>query len=210
VDVPETLPERLYLLAYDTQHGRITARRHLGYLMRAAILAELLLQGHLADATGGPVTRTPVAADPLLDSVLQQVAGSRRRSWRHWVNKGHGAASRQVRERLESGGWIRVERGRLLGLFPTTTVTVRDSRVVKRLTARVSAALRAGRPASRLDPMDAGLAALAAAVRLKTVLPRAGWRAGRRRSDELAEVVAPVPRALRKAIRAADAAAAGG
>ncbi|MEV7971137.1 hypothetical protein AB0O34_34865 [Sphaerisporangium sp. NPDC088356] len=35
------------------------------------------------------------------------------------------------------------------------------------------------------------------------------WRAVRKRSDELSEVVAPVPKALRKAIQTAEAAAAG-
>ncbi|WP_405146590.1 GPP34 family phosphoprotein [Sphaerisporangium sp. NBC_01403] len=208
MDVPEFLHERVYLLAYDTERGRMAERWHLGYLVRAGILAELLIQGHLADATGGPVARTPAVADPLLDGVLQQVAGSRRRTWQHWVSKGSGAAAREVRDRLESGGWIRVEHGRLLGLFPTAKVTVRDTRVVKQLVTMASTALRPGRPASRLDPRDAGLAALAAAVKLRTVRPRSQWRAVRNRSDELSEVVAPVPKALRKAIQSAEAAAA--
>jgi hypothetical protein len=210
VDLPESLHERLYLLAYDTERRRMTRLWHLGYLVRAGILAELLLQGHLADATGGPVVRTPAVADPLLDGALQQIAASRRRTWQHWVSKGSGSSVRQVRERLELGGWIRVERVRVLGIFPMAKVTVRDTRVVKRLVTTVATALRGGQRASRLDPRDAGLAALAATVRLRTVLPRAQWRASRKRSDELADVVAPVPRALRKAIQAAEAAATGG
>ncbi|GII83452.1 hypothetical protein Ssi03_14420 [Sphaerisporangium siamense] len=209
VDVPGTLPERLYLLAYDTRRKRVTARSNLGLLMRAGILAELLLRGDLADATGGPVAKRPAVADPLLDVALQQIAASRRRTWQHWVSKGSGAAVRQVRDRLEKDGWIRVEHRRVLGLIPVANVTVRDSRVPRQLAATVSAAVRGARPLSRLEPRDAALAALAATVRLKTVLPRAEWRAGRGRSDELAQVVAPVPWALNKAIQAAAAAAAG-
>ncbi|MEU8269221.1 GPP34 family phosphoprotein [Sphaerisporangium sp. NPDC049002] len=208
MNIPESLHERVYLLAYDTERGRTAERRHLGYLLRAGVLAELLIQGHLADATGGPVARTPAVADPLLDGVLQQIAGSRRRTWQHWVSKGSGATAREVRDRLESGGWIRVEHGRFLGVFPTARVSVRDTRVVRQLVGMASTALRAGQPASRLDPRDAALAALAAAVRLRTVRPRAQWRALRKRSDELSEVVAPVPQALRKAIQTAEAAAA--
>ncbi|MFC4590411.1 GOLPH3/VPS74 family protein [Sphaerisporangium corydalis] len=207
--MPESLYERIYLLAYDTERGQMAERWHLDLLIRAAVLAELMIQGHLADATGGPVVRTPALSDPLLDGVLQQIAHSRRRSWQHWVSKGSRATVRGVRERLESGGWIRVEHGRFLGVLPTTKVSVRDTRVVKGLVSTASTALRGGQPAARLDPRDAALAALAATVRLRTVRPRAQWRAVRGRSDELSEVVAPVPRALRKAIQAAAAAAAG-
>ncbi|MEV6987249.1 GPP34 family phosphoprotein [Sphaerisporangium sp. NPDC051017] len=210
VNVPDTLPERLYLLTYDVEKKRMTYCSERGYLMRAGILAELLLAGHIADATGGPVAQAKTVADPLLDETLQMVAASRRRTWQHWVNKGSGAAARQVRDRLESGGWIRVERGRVLGFIPRTKVTVRDTRVPKRLASTVASALRGPHPASRLDPRDAALAALAATLRLKTVMPRADWRARRVRGEELAEVVAPVPWALRKAIQAAQAAASAG
>ncbi|GAA3797985.1 hypothetical protein GCM10022226_16690 [Sphaerisporangium flaviroseum] len=210
MDLPKSLPERLYLLAYDTERQRMTARSDLGYMMRAGILAELLIQGHLADATGGPVVRTPAVSDPLLDGVLQQIAASRRRTWQHWVGKSSRANVREVRERLESDGWIRVEHVRILGLLPMAKVTVRDPRVVKRLRTTVTTTLRGGQPVARLDPRDAGLTALAAMTRLKTVMPRAQWRAARGRSEELADPIAPVPTALRKAIQAAAAAAAAG
>ncbi|WP_214417188.1 GOLPH3/VPS74 family protein [Sphaerisporangium fuscum] len=204
MDLPQTLPERLYLLAYDTENRRMTARLHLGYLMRAAILAELLLQGHLEDAARGPAARTRSVPDPLLDAVLQQIAGSRRRSWQHWVSKGSGTAARMVRDELAARGWIRIESRRLLGVFPTAKVTVRDTRVVKSLAGKVSRAVRGAEPASRVDPRDAALAALAATTRLRTVLSRAHWRAYRDRTGTLGEVIAPVPKALHKALQSAE------
>ncbi|GGK72358.1 hypothetical protein Sme01_08270 [Sphaerisporangium melleum] len=211
MNLPETLPQRLWLLAYDVERKRLTSRWKLGYLIRAGVLAELMLRGHLADATGGPeVRRTAIVDDQVLDAAFQQIANSRRRTWQHWVNKGSGRAVRQVRDQLEAGGWIRVEHRRLLGVIPLARVTVRDTRVVRRLASTVSTAMRGGQPVSRMDDREAALTALAAVVRLRTVMPGSQWRAARKRGDELGDVVAPVPRALHKAIQAAQAAAAAG
>jgi hypothetical protein len=211
MDVPESLPGRLYLLAYDTRRGRMTGRSELGFIMRAGALADLLLAGHLTDEGGKPrAANSAPLPDPLLEAVLRQVAGSRRRSWRHWVNKGARQAPRGVRDQLAADGWLRLEPRRVLGLFPTTSVTVRDTRVVKRLAATVSSALRGGQPVARLDPRDAALVALAAAGELKVVLPRALRRANKQRIIELGEIAGPVPRALTKAIQGARAAATSG
>jgi hypothetical protein len=210
VDVPDSLPGRLYLLAYDTERGRLTCRSELGYIMRAGALADLLLAGHLTDEGGRPRAGDPAGlTDPLLAEVLGQIAASRPRHWRHWVAKRDRQAVQSVRDRLAADGWIRLERRRVLGIFPATSVTVRDSRAVKRLAGTVSSALRGGRPVSRLDPRDATLAALAAAGEMKPVMPRAVRRANKRRIAELSEVAAPVPRALTKAIQSARAMAAG-
>ncbi|MEO3813938.1 GPP34 family phosphoprotein [Sphaerisporangium sp. B11E5] len=208
MELPHTLPERLFLLAYDIEKRRLTSRSRLGFLMRAAILAELLIQGHIADATGGPVARAQAVPDPMLDEMLQQIASSRRRSWQHWVGKRNRQAIHQVRDRLERDRWIRVERRRILGIFPHTVVTVRDTRVVRRLLATVSSAVRGGTPVARMSRRDAALVALAAMARLRAGLPRADWRAARTRVDTLGDTVAPIPRALRKAIEAAESAAA--
>ncbi|MGI8336121.1 GOLPH3/VPS74 family protein [Actinomadura scrupuli] len=209
MDVPESLPARLYLLAYDTERGRLTGRSELGYIMRAGALADLLLAGHLTDVGGKPRAGDAAAlADPLLADVLRQIAGSRPRYWRHWVAKGGRQAAASVRDRLAAGGWIRLEQRRVLRIFPVTSVTVRDPRVVKRLADTVSSALRGGRPVSRLDPLDAALVALAAAGEIRTVMPRSVRRANKRRIAELSEAAGPVPRALSKAIQGARAAAA--
>jgi hypothetical protein len=209
MDAPESLPGRLYLLAYDTGGQRMTARSELGFLMRAGALTDLLLTGHLTNEGGKARAEAPTPlADPLLDAVLRQIAESRPRSWQRWVNKDTRQADRAVRDQLAAGGWIRLEQRRVLGLFPSTKVTVRDTRVVKRLASTVSSTLRGGQPISRLDPRDAALVALAAAGELKVVLPRALRRANKRRIEELGEIAAPVPRALTKAIQSARAAAA--
>jgi hypothetical protein len=209
MDVPESLAGRLYLLAYDPQRRRMTAQSELGFLVRAGALTDLLLAGHLTDEDGKPAARTHTPlADPLPDAVLRQISQSRPRPWRHWVDKGARQAVRDVRDQLAADGWIRLESRRVLGIFPVTRVTVRDTRVVKRLAGTVSATLRGGQPVSRLDPADAALVALAAAAELKVVLPRKRRRANKRRIDELSAHAGPVPRALHKAVQGARAAAA--
>jgi hypothetical protein len=207
MDAPESLPGRLYLLAYDTGGQRMTARSELGFVLRAGALTDLMLTGHLTDEGGrARATTAEGPGDPLLDAVLQQIAGSRPRSWQHWVNRQARRFPRQVRDQLAAQGHVRLDPHRVLGLFPSTRVSVRDTRVVKRLATTVSATLRNGRPVSALDPRDAALVALAAAGELKVVLPRPVRRAGKRRIEELSTVTGPVPRALRKAIAAAHAA----
>jgi hypothetical protein len=41
VELPEPRPPRLYLLAYDKRRQRLAARTQLGYVLRAAALADL-------------------------------------------------------------------------------------------------------------------------------------------------------------------------
>ncbi len=232
MELPESLPARLYLVSYDLDRQRPTGRAYLGYLLRAAALTDLFLAGHLADVKGKvqvknpPTTRTttPTAArmiqpvpatgrtramDPLLEDVLKQVAGSSRpRSWKYWVRKNSRPAVRAVRDQLETAGWIRVEPHRILHLFPADTITVRDPRVVRELRDNAGRVARGSVPPAHVDPYDAAVVALAAAARLKTVLTRAQRREHRARITRLTELCGPPPIALRKVIAADEASAA--
>jgi hypothetical protein len=50
--LPESLPARLYLLAYDTEKNRVTAQSQLGLVLRGAALADLYLTGRVTDENG--------------------------------------------------------------------------------------------------------------------------------------------------------------
>lgn len=211
VDVPESLPQMLYLLAYDPRRERMTARFELGFVLRAAALTELQLAGLITEEDGKPRVQRPAAlGDPFLNDLLQQIAESRPHRWQRWVTRDARKAPRIVRDSLAAAEVVRLEPYRVLGLFPATRVVVQDPRVVERLAGRVSATLDGMRPLSRTDPRDAAMVALAAAGEFRTVLPRARRREHRQRLAELSEAAGPIPKALTRAIRQARSAGGGG
>ena len=194
--LPESLPARLYLLAYDTEKNRVTAQSRLGLVLRAAALADLYLAGRVTDENGkARVTgdRRPTG-DPLLDQVLQQLAEHRPRSWQGWIARGQPAV-RTVSAQLEAGLCIRVEHRRIL----PDRVELRDRPAVQRYADELRAELR--RPASRTEPRTAAVLALAARGEISTLISRSERREHRQRLDELAVHTGPIADALRKAWR---------
>ncbi|MFC0533416.1 GOLPH3/VPS74 family protein [Phytohabitans kaempferiae] len=198
--VPDSLPQRVFLLAYNPDKGKVRAGSNLGAVLRAAALADLYLSGHLTDERGRAAigVRHP-CHDPVLDALLEEIAGSRPHKWHSWVSRRQRAAVRAVRQQLGDGGWVRLEPSRILGLFPTTKVTIRDPRVRKRLLGRVNGALR--KPIGEIDPADAALVAIVTAACLKHVVDRKTRRANKRRIQELTKLSGPIGPALHKSIQ---------
>ncbi|GII57971.1 hypothetical protein Pth03_63600 [Planotetraspora thailandica] len=200
MDVPRSLPAQLYLLSYDFRKQRVITRTRFPYLLRAAALTDLLLDGRIADDRGKVrVVRDESFGDPMLDGLLRQLAASRPRTWQHWIGKDHRATAQAVRDELETGRWIRVELNQPFLIFNRTYVRVRDTRVVKRLSSQVSTALTG--PISRVGARDAALVALAAAGEVGTVLPRAKRTAYKQRINQLTDQGGPAAPELRKVIR---------
>ncbi|MEV0235845.1 GPP34 family phosphoprotein [Nonomuraea sp. NPDC050786] len=207
----ESLTRSAFLLAFDLRKQKLTQRSELGYLLRAATLAELLLAGNLADESGKARARTAPAAEPgsLRAAVWEQISNSPPRSWRRWVRKDTGKAVRVVRDELAAARLISVERHRIL-LFPVERITLRKAYLSRRLAERVGRAIRGGRPVGHLDEDVRVLAALATAAQLRTVLPSS--RETRLRQDRIQQLSAPVEpiaTALRKSIEAVRAASEG-
>ncbi|MFI5497167.1 GPP34 family phosphoprotein [Actinoplanes sp. NPDC051859] len=206
--VPGNLPQCSYLLAYHPDKGRVGFSTELGAMLRAAALADLYLKGHLADERGRAVSSSArPSGDPVLDGLLEEIAGARPRKWQHWIGKRQRPTVSAVRQQLADGGWARCEPYKMLGLFPATRVTMRDPRVRKELVSRVNGALRGA--AGRVDPADAALVTIVAAGELNLVLDRRSRRAHKRRIQELSELTGPIGPALHKSIQAASASAAG-
>jgi hypothetical protein len=194
--LPESLPARLYLLAYDTEKNRVTAQSRLGLVLWAAALADLYLAGRVTDENGkarATGDRRPTG-DPLLDQVLQQLAEHRPRSWQGWIARGQPAV-RTVRAQLEAGLCIRVEHRRIL----PDRVELRDRTAVQRYADELRAELR--RPASRTEPRTAAVLALAARGEISTLISRSERREHQQHLDELAVYTGPIAEALRKAWR---------
>ncbi|GAA0340653.1 GPP34 family phosphoprotein [Actinoallomurus spadix] len=204
MNLPRSLPDRLYLLAYDLDKERMTARTQLGLVLRAAALADLYLDGRLTDDGGKvKVAAARPTGDPTLDAVLRRIADSRPRSWRRWVRTDERRIVREVRDRLEKEGWITVERRRIL----PDRVRLRERPQVKRYATEVKAALR---PAAQPDRRTAAALVLAARGELPTVLSRRERREHRGRLEELADPLWPIARALEYDLRQKRAAAASG
>ncbi|MFE3879355.1 GPP34 family phosphoprotein [Kitasatospora sp. NPDC059146] len=204
MDLPVNLPEKLYLLAYDPERGRLTRTTDLDLALRAAALTELLRRGLIRDdgrhpaAVDGPTG----GLDPLSAALLEQIRQGRRRTWWSWIGR-RGRSARVVRDGLAAAGRIRVEEHRVLGIFPVARVTLAEPRVRKALAASVTSALSG--PFSRVDPAEAALVALVDAARLSTALTWRHRREFRARIDKLAPAAGPVPRALRRAVNAKHA-----
>lgn len=202
MEVPDSLPQRIFLLAYNPDKGRVGVGTNLGAMLRAAALADLYRGGHLKDDRGRVAvgTRHP-CRDPVLDALLEEIARSKPYTWQSWVGHRRGVAIRAVRQQLSDGGWVRLEPRRILGVFPATKVTIRDPRVRKELLGRVNAALNS--LIGGIDPADAALVAIVAAGDLTLVLDRKTQRANKRRIQELTKLSGPIGPALRGAIQAA-------
>jgi hypothetical protein len=208
----ESLTRSAFLLAFDPGKQKLTQWGELGYLLRAAALAELLLAGNLADESGKARALTAPAAEPgsLRAVVWEQIANSPPRSWRRWVQKNSGKAVRVVRDELAAARLISVERRRIL-LFPVERITPRKAYLSRRLAERVGRAIRGGQPVGHLEEDVRVLAALAAAAGLKTVVP--SWRETRLRPDRIQQLSAPVEpivTALRKSVEMAKSSYGGG
>lgn len=234
MELPDSLPAQLYLLTYNPETERMAGRPGSGYLgpaLRAAALVELLRRGRIVDESGkvapaldhvrrsGKPTGLPAAGpggtavlpdDPILLRVLEQIEGSgRRRSWAHWIGRDTSGTTRCARDYLESGRWIRVERDRVAGIFPRTTVTVRDTVTARTLIGDVRRALVGSTPVDRVGARDRQLAALGVLAEMGVLFPRKERRAYRGRARELAAALGPAADALRKAISTQKASSAG-
>jgi Golgi phosphoprotein 3 (GPP34) len=204
MNLPRSLPARMYLLAYDLDKERMTARTQLGLVLRAAALADLYLDRRLTDDDGkAKVVAVRPTGDPVLDAVLREVAEAKPRSWRRWVRSDQRGVVRAVRDQLEKDRWIGVERRRIL----PDRVRLRNRHQVKRYAAEVKAALR---PAAAAGPHTTAALVLAARGELPTVLTRRERREHRRRLEELADPLWPIARALEYDLRQKRAAVASG
>jgi len=212
MEIPTSLPSRVYLLAHDPARQKLTGCERIGLTLRAAALAELYLGGQLTDDNGRPkATGTPVTGDPVLANLLGLIADAKPMAWHRWIGKGERHFRAQVRDQLAQQRIIRVEPRRILGIFPSERIIVRESRFVTQLRHTVSQTLRdtAG-VSARSDRRDATMTALAAAAKLRQVIDRKHARDRKHRLNQLSEAAGPVIAALYKAIRRKQAAAAAG
>ncbi|TCC41746.1 GOLPH3/VPS74 family protein [Kribbella speibonae] len=208
---PDSLAARLFLLAYDPERGRLTARSKLGKLLRAAILVDLQLSGHLDDDNGRArlTTRASAPVDPVVGGVLAELRAVGPRRWRRWIDRRGGVTVRQVRDELARAHLIRVEPYRVLGLFPSARITLRHPLVRRHILQSARDTLRPSRLVSRVDLRDAAIVVLASTADLRTVVTKDQRTRHKDRLAQLAVRVGPVVPALKKSLQQAQASAGG-
>lgn len=197
---------RLFLLAYDSERSRLTARAKLGKVLRAAALVELQLGGNVIDDGGRVrVTNGVVPADPVAAQVLEELRAVGPRRWRYWIDRRGGATVRRVRDELERDHLIKVEPHRVLGIFPADRITLRHPLVRRQLLQSARDTLRPSRLVSRVDLRDASVVVLAATADLRTVLTKEQRTRHKDRLAQLAIRVGPAVPALKKSLQQASA-----
>jgi hypothetical protein len=199
---PLSLPARLYLLAWDTTKPGITGSTHLHHLVRAGALTELAQRGLLLDDDGivTPVDADSRTGDLVLDGLLELVAESRPRRWKPWVTLRARITLDAVRAQLAAEGYLRAEKKRVLGIFPSVEYELDRVQAVDALRAQVRQVLEGPVPVAEVSERDAALVALAVAAELRTLASPKERRLHRARIDELDERGGAAAPALRKVI----------
>ena len=196
--MPDCLPAKLYLLAWDAGRRRVRGGEVLSYVLRAGILAELHQRGCLTDRDGRAVVADRRTGDPMLDWVLRDLAARPRpKRWKALVQRDRRRSRQAVERQLEATGAIRVERRTLL----PDRVLVERPEVVRQLRAEASGPLfDHAVPVPQIPRQQAALTVMAAVGRLPDVFTgRDRWR-NRGRLKELTAYSGVVPRALKKAL----------
>jgi hypothetical protein len=200
----------MFLLAYDPQRGRLTARSKLGKVLRAATLIDLQLSGNVVD-DGGRVRVTTAAppADTLLAEVVKELRAAGPRRWRHWIDRRGGQTVRHVRDELARAHLIKVEPHRLLGIFPADRISLRHPLIRRQVLQSAQNALRPSSLVSRVDLRDASVVVLAATADLRTVLSKDQRARHKDRLAQLAVRIGPAVPALKKSLQQSQYSAAG-
>ncbi|EHB55988.1 hypothetical protein MycrhDRAFT_3182 [Mycolicibacterium rhodesiae JS60] len=192
--VPAALHGQLFLLAFDPKLGRFagTDSTLFGLGLRAAMLADLYLQGYLVERQGWAVPgRAASPDDPILRAAFAQVGVHNRATWAQLVTGNAPEVISAVREQLLTEGWLRPGRHGVLAV-PAAGLEPYDTCRVGILADQVTGALHnavAGEPA---EPWRLACGLVAVLTQLPGV---AGFAAGadRDRVQELARYgIAPV------------------
>ncbi|MFS8202815.1 GOLPH3/VPS74 family protein [Streptomyces sp. CWNU-52B] len=202
---PLSLPARLYLLAWDTTKLKITGASQVPHLVRAGALTELAQRGLLADVDGTVTPTDPDGrtGDPVLDGLLELIEESRPHKWKTWVSLRARITLDAVQAQLAADGYLRAEKTRVLGVFPSVEYEIDRVAVVDGLREEARLVLAGPVPVDEVSERDAALVALAAAAGLRTLMSGKERRHGNEwaeRVEALAERSGTATPALKQAV----------
>lgn len=192
-----SLPARLYLLAWDTTRTELAGTAH---LVRAGALTELAQRGLLVDDDGiaTPADMDSGTGDAVLDGLLELVRESRPHHWRSWVPLHARVTADAVREQLAADGYLRADKRRALGLFPTVEYALERVAVVDALREEARQVLEGPVRPADVSERDAAVVVLAAAAGVSALVGRKERGQGAERLAELTERGGAATPGLRK------------
>ncbi|MFG6194092.1 GPP34 family phosphoprotein [Nonomuraea sp. JJY05] len=209
-----TIAEELLLLAYNDEKGtQLVAGTQLDPALAGALLAELAVNDRLelSDKKVTVKDASPLG-DAELDATLARIAEEgkeRKPAW--WVQRLQSAKLRKrLLTRLAESGVLTEQRGKVLGIFPTTRWPEADPDVEAEVRDRVISALAGADP----DARTAVLIAIAHAAKLdRKAFPEASKQRvkeiaeGAWTADAVAQTIAAINSAMIAAVTAATVAA---
>ena len=197
-----SLPARLCLLAWDPERSSAAETARVHHLVRAGALTELAQRGLLTDEEGiaTPADLDSRTGDAVLDGLLELVRESLPHRWRTWVRLHARVTFDAVREQLVAEGYLRAEKKRVLGVFPSVEYVLARAAAARALREEARHLLEGPLPAGEVSERDAALAALAAAAGLGATGGTAGGNRGRDRIAELTRRCAGAGPGLRKIV----------
>ncbi|MFE9679857.1 GPP34 family phosphoprotein [Streptomyces sp. NPDC002701] len=200
---PLSLPARLYLLAWDTTKGKVTGASQVPHLVRAGALTELAQRGLLADTEGSATPTRPDGrtGDPVLDGLMELIEESRPHKWKTWVSLRARITLDAVEAQLAADGYLRAEKTRVLGVFPSVDYEIDRVAAVDRLREEARLVLAGPVPVDEVSVRDAALVALAAAAEVRPLVAGTERRQYDERVAALGERSATANPALREAIQ---------
>jgi len=206
------IAEDLLLLVTDDTTGKpIVGSTELEHALAGAVLLELAMSGRVdvekgtGFGRGGRVVVTDASRteDPVLDDALARIADKQRRP-ESVVGALRKGLRTRLYQRLADQGILRMERGRVLGLFPSTRWPAVDSAHERQVRHALHDVLVVGvEPQPRIGAIVSLLYAIKAAP--KVVGSRENSRAVKARAKAIAEG-AWAAAAVRKAVAAVNAA----
>ncbi|MET9355974.1 GPP34 family phosphoprotein [Streptomyces sp. NPDC006617] len=197
-----SLPARLCLLAWDPERSSAAETARVHHLVRAGALTDLAQRGLLTDDEGiaTPADLDSRTGDAVLDGLLELVRESLPHRWRTWVRLHARVTFDAVREQLVAEGYLRAEKKRVLGVFPSVEYVLARAAAARALREETRHLLEGPLPAGEVSGRDAALAALAAAAGLGAPGGTAGGVRGRDRIAELTRRCASAAPGMRKIV----------
>ena len=217
------IAEEFLLLCFDDQTGKkIISSDKIEPALGGALLVELALKeriGVTAESAGWrqrgrfTVTDTTSTDDLELDSALAKLQAAEGKKIKDLISKMSGkritkGLERRLLERLAATGVLRLERGKVLGIFPRTMWPTSDMGPEEDVRERLQTALIAGLTPTEHTVALIGL--LEATGLLTKVVPSEDKKSLRRRAKELTEgdwTARAVTQAIEEVTAAAAAAA---